>query len=136
MRYRLVPGLLSEQTIEYDDVHHKLLVGFYLVPLSPTQYRLVMTLLRQRQRWKERQEQVPLFVSVRELMQVARVTKPASIKQQLCRASERLAPYQIVIGCLYGWGYGVFSSAEVPALAALSPSLVQVSEDRPTFSAL
>ena len=129
MRYRLVPGLLAEQQIEYDDVQQKLLVDLYLVPLSPVQYRLVLALLRQRQRWKERHEQEPLFVSVRELMQVARVTKPVYVKEQLSRASVRLAPYQIVIGCLYGWGYGVFSSAEVPALAL-------VSQDRPNISAV
>src|SRR5690242_16203625 len=120
MRYRLVPGLLAEQQIEYDDVQQKLLVDLYLVPLSPTQYRLVMVLLRQRQRWKERHEQAPLFVSVRQLMQVARLTKPASVMEQMSRAAERLAPYQIIIGCLHGWGYGVFSAAAVPALALVN----------------
>lgn len=117
MRYRLVPGLLSEQPIEYDDVHHRLMVGLYLVPLSTTQYLLVMALLRQRKRWKESHGQEPLFVSVSHLMRLACVTKQKYIKQHMYRASESLAQHQIVIGCLYGRGYGIFAASEVPPLA-------------------
>lgn len=127
-QYRIdVPGL-SAHTILYDEVNHCLMVGLYLVPLSVTQYVLIMRLLRQRLRWTESRCQVPLFVSVPDLMELAQAARPEYIKQHLSRANESLRRHQIVVGCLHGWGYGIFNAAEMPPLAALGPSLALVGE--------
>lgn len=113
MRLYVIPGLLSEQPIAYDDALHQLLVGLYQVPLTAMQYTLVMALVRQKQRHRASRGQEPLFVSVSELLQLTHLTRPEYVKQHLSRADEQLAPHAIVIGCLYGWGYGIFAATEV-----------------------
>ena len=114
MRYRLVPGLLSERNIECDDTHHKLVVNLHLVPLSVTQYKLVAALLRQRQRWeKDTEDQVPLILTVQRLQQVAGLTRRKDVKKYLCYASARLESQELRIACIHGYGYAIFHVAEL-----------------------
>lgn len=115
MRHQLVQGLLSEQAVAYDDTHHKLRVGLYLVQLSITQYTLVMALVFQRERWILSRGREPLFVDVHRLMQLAQLSRPLYVRQHLFRASERLAHHDIVIGCLSSYGcYAIFPKSELP----------------------
>lgn len=114
MRFQLVPGLLSQQRIECDDDHHKLVVNLYLVPLSATQYQLVVALLRQRQRWEE-DTQAPLILSVQRLQQMARLPRRAAVKKHLWSASSRLAGQGLVIASIHSYGYAIFHASELVA---------------------
>ena len=118
MRYRLVPGLFSEQ-IECDDAHHLLLVGLYQVPFSPTQYALVMTLLHQRERWLLSRQREPLYVNVTRLMQVTCLARPAYIKQHVFRANLRLEGRDIFIGCLQSC-YAILPRSDLPPSSLLN----------------
>lgn len=118
MRYRLLPGLLSERTIECDDTHHKLVVNLHLVPLSVIQYRLVAALLRQRQRWEDDTEDtVPLILTVQQLQQVAGLTRRKDVKKYLCYASARLESQDLRIASIHGYGYAIFHVAELVGTA-------------------
>lgn len=99
MRYRLVPGLLSERAIECDDTHHKLVVNPDLVPLSVIQYKLMAALLRQRQRWEEDpDDSVPLIVTVQQLQLVAGLARRKDVKKYLCSAAHRAKLARRVLG--------------------------------------
>lgn len=127
MRIQLVPGLLAAQTIEYDDAHHKLIVGLHLVPLSATQYTLVMALLRQYKRWDEDTSgTIPRMLTVQQLQQIGRLPTPTLVKQHLHRATSRLAAHAWLIVCLHGYGYAIFPRSEV---LAGSPSPFGVSDE-------
>lgn len=133
MRLQLVPGPLAQQTIEYDDVDHKLLVNLDLVPLSDTQYRLVIALLRQRKRWKEdTTEQEQFVLSVPQLQHLAHLSDPALVKFHLFRASSRLATRNLgwVIACLHGYGYGIFRLAELPPPSGIAGGLTILGDQR------
>ena len=115
MRYRLMPGLLAEQRIEYDDVQHKLRVGLYLVPLSPNQYLLVAALVRQRQRWEvDTDHKEPLILTVAQLQQLAALPTPSLVKKHLSEAALRVPRDELLIVNLHGYGYGIFRPWEVP----------------------
>ena len=115
MRYRLVPGLLSEQPIKCDDAHQKLMVGLYLVPLSATQYRLVAALVCQRLRWEaDTDNKEPMILTVPQLQRVAALPVPSLVKKHLSEASMRLPSDELRIANLHGYGYGIFLPWEVP----------------------
>jgi hypothetical protein len=50
-----------------------------LVPLTATQYTLVVALLRQRQRWLDSQNQEPVLLSVHHLQQLAHLPDPSHL---------------------------------------------------------
>jgi hypothetical protein len=118
MRFRLIPGLLSQQRIEYDELHQKLMVNLHLVPLSATQYVLVMALLRQRQRWQDTQGREPILLSVQQLMQVGAIPTYDVLRYHVCIASARLESQGLLIASLRSYGYAIFSTSELldPAL--------------------
>jgi hypothetical protein len=135
MRFQLVPGPLAQQTIEYDDVDHKLLVNLDLVPLSDTQYRLVIALLRQRKRWKEdSSEQEQFVLSIQQLQQISRLRDPNLVRFHLFRAAARVAERNLgwVIASVHGWGYGIFRLGELPPPPGTSSALTILGEETPS----
>lgn len=59
--------LLSQ--ISYDDAHHLFVFNHRVVPLSPKQYALAATLMRQRQKWQETDGQAALCLSTGRLIE-------------------------------------------------------------------
>src|SRR5690242_4178233 len=55
----------------HNDDHHVLVINGRLASLTPTEYLLCMTLLRQRERWEAAMGQIPLCVSLGALQRIS-----------------------------------------------------------------
>ncbi len=106
------PRLLLSQ-ITFDDDHHMLLFNYRVVPLSPKQYALATTLLRQRQKWQETDGRAVLCMSITQLMKSTGIGPRGVLLRHLSNTGVKLIPFGIYLVNVRSYGYLILFASEV-----------------------
>jgi DNA-binding response OmpR family regulator len=113
VRFQFKLGPLSGEKILHDDQHHKLVVNDRVLPLSPKEYKLVIALLHQRQKWQESEEQASILLSIGQLQKLTGILSQASLQRHLSNAAVKLAPLGILVVNVRSYGYLILFDSEV-----------------------
>jgi hypothetical protein len=90
--------------VSYNEPHHTLVIDGHIAPLTPTEYLLALTLLRQRAQWEAASGHAPFAVSYALLRQVTGIQQRKLLARHMSNAGLKLVPFGIRIVCV-GEGY-------------------------------
>lgn len=97
--------IIGTHRIQHNEEHTLLVIDGRIIRFTPTEYRLVMLLLRHRERLLNSPQTCPLFVRSTELQQGARLgTRPLLIKH-LSNANAKLWTAGFTIARVATYGY-------------------------------
>jgi hypothetical protein len=83
-----------------NEEHHVLVINGHIAPLTPTEYLLVVALLRQRERWETAAGCAPFAASYALLRQVTGIQQRRLLARHLSNASLKLLPLGIRVICV------------------------------------
>jgi hypothetical protein len=84
----------------------------HVAPLSPTEYLLALTLLRQRERWEAAAGRAPFAASYALLRKVTGIQSRKLLARHMSHASLKLFPLGIRIVCV-GEGYAALFARDI-----------------------
>jgi hypothetical protein len=106
--------------VSYNEAHHTLVIDGHIAPLTPTEYLLALTLLRQREQWEAASGYAPFAASYALLRQVTGIHQRKLLARHMSNASLKLFPLGIRIVCV-GEGYAALFARDIAEGNPASP---------------
>lgn len=111
--------------LQHNDTLHLCVVDGIIVPLTPTEYRLILPLLRQLEKLQSypHSEHVEVFVSFEQLQHTASLGSRILLAKHICNASAKLWLAGMAVARVDGYGYTIVFDAKGDAERYIAQSL-------------